>query len=629
MNLDSNLNENQRAAVEWTEGPLLVLAGPGSGKTRVLTYHIAHLLEMSPDDSFKILGLTFTNKAAQEMRTRIENLVSNERALLTTIHTFCANILRQHGHHIGLSPNFTILSQETDRIAVLHEAIRQMDPNNSENDSTPTRFMPVIEQLLMNCVAIEEAEQFLSKENVKYPDKMAAIYRHYRLHLKEINCLDFASLLIETFELLKTKAAIRKLIQRIYTHICVDEFQDTNKAQYEILKQLVNPELQNLFIVADDDQIIYQWNGASPERLKDLSNDFQITEFQLPENYRCPIEVIEITNRLIINNPSHSKNKQNLSSAKSPKSALRLKHFSNFDKESNWIAEDIASRPKTEQTQTVVLARTRKLLEKIVLSLQRNKLDGYISIRKDDFYSAPMQWLQAILSLANSRQDRIQLARICNTFQQFTDISLNIDDIILNANITENDYLRTWRENVLRDSEKLTPECLKIIKDDILELLDYMNFSNFLENTFKWFDNHPIVSYPEYKEEQLVWNNIYDNIKSNYENKFSLHALLQDLNLHSKTPEPTKNAIRCYTIHQAKGLEFKHVYLMGLVEEQLPNYFACQKNDNSHEIQEERRSCFVAITRAEISLTLSYADQYFGHSKKPSRFLKEMGLINT
>ena len=263
MNLDSNLNENQRAAVEWTEGPLLVLAGPGSGKTRVLTYHIAHLLEMSPDDSFKILGLTFTNKAAQEMRTRIENLVSNERALLTTIHTFCANILRQHGHHIGLSPNFTILSQETDRIAVLHEAIRQMDPNNSENDSTPTRFMPVIEQLLMNCVAIEEAEQFLSKENVKYPDKMAAIYRHYRLHLKEINCLDFASLLIETFELLKTKAAIRKLIQRIYTHICVDEFQDTNKAQYEILKQLVNPELQNLFIVADDDQITFEINATA------------------------------------------------------------------------------------------------------------------------------------------------------------------------------------------------------------------------------------------------------------------------------------------------------------------------------------------------------------------------------
>ncbi|MEK8021573.1 MAG: 3'-5' exonuclease [Candidatus Parabeggiatoa sp.] len=218
---------------------------------------------------------------------------------------------------------------------------------------------------------------------------------------------------------------------------------------YQVLKQLVRSDSPELFIVADDDQMIYQWNGASPERFKEWRHDFEIKELQLPENYRCPVEVIEIANRLIANNLSRSQNKQKLRSAKA--------HSGNTS----------------------------------------------------------------------------------------------------------------------------------------------------------------------------VWDSIYTNIKSNYgEEQLSLHLLLQELDLNSKTPEPPKNAIRCYTIHAAKGLEFKQVYLIGLVEEQLPSWGAVKKGNNSHEIQEERRNCFVAITRAEISLTLSYADNYFGWTKKPSRFLPEMGLVS-
>jgi len=400
-------------------------------------------------------------------------------------------------------------------------------------------------------------------------------------------------------------------------------------AQYKVLKQLVHPDSPNLFIVADDDQIIYQWNGASPDRLKDFKKDFKIKEIQLPENYRCPVEVIEIANRLIKNNLSRFQNKQTLRSANkihSKKTSLRIKHFLNFEEEKDWVAKDIALRPAVEQIETVVLARTRKLLNGVVQALKNNGLNGYVPIRKDEFQSAPMQWLHAILRLANSRQDKQQLRRICAAFYQLEGIKLNVEDIISNAAITEGDYLRSWRDIVLKCSD-LSAECFKIVTEDVLKLLDYLNFLNFLKNSFKWFDS--LESFSEYQDEKSVWNEIYTNIKSNFgEEQLSLHLLLQELDLNSKTQKQPKNAIRCYTIHAAKGLEFKHVYLIGLVEEQLPSWAAMKKDDSSHEIQEERRNCFVAITRAEISLTLSYADNYFQRAKKPSRFLKEMGLVS-
>lgn len=621
MSIDlSILNQNQRQAVEWDDGPLLVLAGPGSGKTRVLTYHIASLLEMSPNKHFNILGLTFTNKAAGEMRTRIEGLVSNarQRTLLTTFHSFCADILRQHGSHIGLRPDFSILSQDADREAVLDEAIILAKKEIGEIKATHQALMRFINYLLDHCVTKKEVESLLVRKKIEKAQILAAIYRNYRNCLKETNSLDFASLIIETLELLTNKPAIKKLIQRIYTHICVDEFQDTNMAQYQLLKQLVPPDSPNLFIVADDDQIIYQWNGATPERLQELQNDFQIKELQLPENYRCPAELIEIANRLIIKNISRFQNKQKLRSAKahSENTSVRIKHFSSFDEEKDWVAKDIASRPASERTETVVLARSRKLLDQVIPALQAHELNGYVPIRKDEFQSAPMQWLHAILRLANSRQDREQLQRICQAFYKLEGMKLNVEEIISNAAITEGDYLRSWREMVLKRSSELSEQCRKILTEDVSKLLDYLNFLNLLKNTFNWFDSLE-ESFSEYQDEKSVWDSIYTNIKSNYsEEQLSLHLLLQELDLNSKTPEPPQNAIRCYTIHAAKGLEFKHVYLIGLVEE-----------DNSHDIEEERRNCFVAITRTEISLTLSYADKYFGWAKKPSRFLQEMELI--
>ena len=274
----SSLNANQLEAVSWNDGPLLVLAGPGSGKTRVLTYRIARIVEDSAGKTFRILGLTFTNRAASEMRTRVEDLVPNarNRILLTTFHSFCVDLLRQHGHHIGLRPDFTILPQTVDREAVLDEAIEVVRRNHTDASYRGEQLLPMVNQLLDNCISPDDVLDELSNRNVENALAIAAIYSTYRRLMIEDNQLDFGCLIAEALGLLESNPNVRRLISRVYPYVCVDEFQDTNLAQYRILANLVNPDTKNLFVVADDDQIIYQWNGADPKRLHALRTDFGV-----------------------------------------------------------------------------------------------------------------------------------------------------------------------------------------------------------------------------------------------------------------------------------------------------------------------------------------------------------------
>ena len=222
----SSLNENQLEAVNWNEGPLLVLAGPGSGKTRVLTYRIARIIEETPDKHFRILGLTFTNKAAAEMRERIAALVPNagERTQLATFHSFCADLLRQHGHHLRLRPDFTILAQQADRESVLDEAIESIRKEHEEADYKSERLLPLITRLLDYSVLADEAAEFLKKRNIKGGDAIGLIYADYRRLMIENNELDFGGLIAEALGLLQNKPAVKKQVNRIYPFICVDEF---------------------------------------------------------------------------------------------------------------------------------------------------------------------------------------------------------------------------------------------------------------------------------------------------------------------------------------------------------------------------------------------------------------------
>lgn len=632
----STLNENQLEAVNWNEGPLLVLAGPGSGKTRVLTFRIARIIEATPEKHFKILGLTFTNKAAAEMRERIAALVpdAGERTLLTTFHSFAADLLRQHGHHIGLKPDFTILVQDADRHSLLDEAIDLA--STGPVGQTSEKLLPLITRLTENDIAPDSAVNVLQRGSFGDPEALSAVYKHYRALMIERNSLDFVGLIAEALGLLVNRPGVRKQIQRIYPYICVDEFQDTNLSQYKILLQLVNQDTKNLFVVADDDQIIYQWNGANPERLKALHNDFGMKLLQLPENYRCPAAVVELANKLIARNFGRFAEKGVLKAHKptTDSSVVDLHQFESFPDEAAWVAASIADRAPEARAKCAVLARTKKLLEQVVEALNERGIAGYLAARKNEFESASLQWLHSVLRLANSRNSREQLRRVCKAFYTLEGIDLNVRDIISHASAEEGDYLRSWAVAALNRTE-LSPTTREFLEKSVLPILtDRLDFWRFQEDAFQWLNSLPDTApdiqgvFDEYEEEKGTWHQLVNDISAQYgKQEVTLHLLLQELDLRSKSPEPPKGAVPCFTIHASKGMEFDHVYLVGMVEDQLPSWAAIKKGNDSREMQEERRNCFVAITRAQETLTLSYSEVVQGWSKSPSRFLYEMELL--
>ena len=630
----SSLNENQSEAVNWDDGPLLVLAGPGSGKTRVLTYRIARLIEATPDKHFKILGLTFTHLAAVEMRERIAELVpgAGERTLLTTFHSFAADLLRQHGHHIGLTPDFTIVSQDADRCTLLNEAIDRINVNDQRLSSE--RLLPLISRMIENDVTPQRAKDYLRQRSIVESTVLAEVYRNYRALMIERNSLDFVGLIAETIGLLQKRDGVRRQVHRVYPYICVDEFQDTNLSQYRILSLVVSSQTKNLFVVADDDQIIYQWNGASPERLRSLRDDFQMALLQLPENYRCPMTVVELANKLIANNFDRFAEKGVLKARKSTtdQNVVRIQHFTDFDQEANWVVQDIAERLPTERTKCVVLARTRKLLDVMIDAFDRQDVPAYLATRKNEFESSRLQWIHSVLRLANARSSREYLRLVCKSFFSLEGIDLNVRDIMSRASAGDGDFLRSWYAETLNSAE-LSESSRTFLDKSIPNLIERLDVWCFQDGAFEWLDSLPGSStdaeriFDPYQEEKDTWNQLVREITTQYgEQHVTLHLLLQELDLRSKSPPPAKNAIPCYTIHAAKGKEFDHVYLIGMVEDQLPSWAAIKKGPVSREMQEERRNCFVAITRAQQTLTLTYAASIQGWSKHPSRFLREMNV---
>lgn len=635
----SSLNENQREAVSWDKGPLLVLAGPGSGKTRVLTCRIARILEESKGQYFRILALTFTNKAAAEMRGRVEELVPQElsRVRLTTFHSYAAELLQQHGNHISFRPDFQILSNDADREALLDDVLGQLRKDLSH--SSPEHFkaaqlLPAITSLLEKCISPDEAESLLQQSNVENAIPLARVYAAYREALRHTNSLDFPSLIAESLDLLRKYPFLVKHIRKVYKHILVDEFQDTNHSQYRILSHIVKPDPSTLFVVADDDQIIYQWNGANPKRIQSLRDDFCVSELQLPENYRCPPLVIELANALIEKNLNRSAGKKPLTAVKQGigGDVVRVLHFGEVDNEAEWIAQDISQKKPEDRACCAVIARTKKLLEFVGRKLEEAGIPVYFAARKNEFKSAPLRMLHAILRLVNSKEDKQSLARLSKAFYELEGISVELSPVLSRASADGQDLLHSWIDEVKRRAV-LEPRTRELLEVGIRPLLATLNFRDFANKLLKWAEECQLgsqqdeITFNEFEEERVVWKQILHEITKKFEGEeISLHQLLHELDLTSKTPPKHPEAIPCFTIHASKGMEFGHVYLMGLVEDQLPSWAAVKKGDHSLEMQEERRNCFVAITRAQESLTLTYSAQVFGWRKQPSRFLAEMGI---
>jgi len=618
------LNANQRQAVEWGEGSLLVLAGPGSGKTAVLTLRIANLITNSPDESFGILGLTFTVKAAAEMQNRIRELIGEDsrRIKLCTFHSFCTDLLRQHGSQLGLKPDFSVITDDKDRATILGE---MRDSGGLEIDD-PEDSLKKIDTMFTHGITTAEELDYFEAGQEDACRALQDIFRRYVGRLVQENQLDFGSMLHFTRELLASKPRIARQVRTVYRYVCVDEFQDTNLAQYKVLQLVAPDSTANLFVVADNDQIIFQWNGADPKRLEELKRDYEPQIIQLPENYRCPAEVVETANQLIAHNPGRAPAKLDGVSQNQVEGTVKLESFGDFDDEVAGLISEIEPIPRNHRETCLVIARSNKLLARVQEAMLTAGLNAEIVSRHQDFASPLVQLMYFALKVANAPDSRSLLNKLCSAATLVNNITVSAEDVSAKAKVEDLTPLRAFF-SLAASNDTLDP-----FADKGQELLcDSLDYPRFVEACFELFDHLNGTdgeddAYPDYADDRQNWQRIAEEIRRSHGESVSLHIFLQEMDLSPKAKSLSRDCVRLQTVHTAKGMEFDNVFVVGLAEDQFPTYFAIKKGETA--IREERRNCFVAITRSSKNLYLSYARSYFGWSKRPSRFLKEMGLLD-
>ena len=623
------LTEIQRRAVDWNSGPILVLAGPGSGKTRVLTCRIARLLESSRDERFRILALTFTNKAASEMSRRVTALVPGleGRTSIDTFHGFCAQVLRQHGVHLGIKPDFAIYSLTADRQAVLEDALGRDHAHDPNPDDM--RLLPWVDRLKLRLVAPQEAEQWMLATNrvpAAVACRVAHAYRRYEEKLRDLNALDFNSLIFEAYRLFGYPALARQY-QRSYRYWLIDEFQDTNGAQYALLRRMAGQDFRDVFAVADDNQTIYEWNGASVSRISDLVRDFSCGVVQLPTNFRCPPRIVEAANRLVVYNSSRAQAKQPARAARTDTSVsddeqIRVREFSSDTDEATGIAGEIERLDLEARDGAAVLARNRALLELTHGALADRGVRAEIVTRRDDFASPQMRWLVACLRQINRPLDRRNMAVVLRTFDSFATSAPDREEVESRSESDGTNLLEAWVTSV-REAEASQSATAAV---DVLATLaaGHIKLPAAIQKILEHFEGDDPDD--NLKDDLSAWRRISRDIRASG-GLASLDRLLQELQLRTKESVPAPGTVRLTTIHGAKGLEFDTVYLIGLAEQILPSWHSVQKGGASAALEEERRECFFAITRTKTRLVLSWAHRYRGYQKAPSRFLQEMGCL--
>ena len=617
------LNGNQQTAANWGDGPILVLAGPGSGKTAVLTLRIARLIKATPEENFKVLGLTFTVRAANEMNKRLLELlgVHSQRVQLKTFHSFCSELLRQHGSHLGLKPDFSVITDDKDRTLIL----KDINDRGEVLIDDPEDTLKKIDKMFIRGILPEELENYFEPDRIEQCNKLRAIFNSYIEALLLSNQLDFGSMIYFAHRVLSTKKRIANQIRTVYNYICVDEFQDTNLAQYQILKQIAPDETSNLFVVADDDQVIFQWNGADPKRLQELKLDYKPEIVQLPENYRCPGKIVAIANLLIKHNADRIDSKIAGVSHNNDAGAISLMDFKNAEQELDGLAAEIVKIEKSRRSTCLVIARSNKMLVQARQVLLSYNIEAEIVNKSQDFFSAVFQFLYLILKLYNSPESKSILNKLCAVTTSLNGITLSAEEIATQSSVDGSGLLRTFF-NYASISAILEPVCTLVDTT----LFETINYREFVKRSLEYFElqnpDLPIDErYPDYSSDKNEWGRISHEIKLTHGEHVGLHIFLQEMDLTPKEKSLPRTCVRLQTVHTAKGMEFEHVYVIGLAEDQFPTYFAIKNGKSA--VEEERRNCFVAITRASRTLYLSYAREYNGWSKEPSRFLREMGLL--
>lgn len=618
----AELTPIQQTAVSWQEGAVLVLAGPGSGKTRVITTRIARILDDSRDRAFRVLALTFTNRAADEMNGRLTALIPDQerRATIGTFHSFCLQVLQQHGVHIGIQPSFTIYSLDADRRELLREGIRRSEGLDPSDD----RFLPAIDRLKARLIQPEGCARYF--KDPQQGQRVEKVFKAYEAELDRANALDFGSLIFKVYDLVSRFSGIAMSYRRTFEYWLIDEFQDTTEGQYRLIKTLAGPDFKNVFAVADDDQIIYGWNGASVRQLDKFRADFSPELIQLPTNYRCPRAIVEAANRLVSHNLQRTPSKRALEAGKKTlqfpeERHIRLRHFGTDAEEARSIAVDIEGLGKATWGEVALLARTRALLELAQTALTDRHIPSVISQRRDDFASPCFIWLNAVLRQMVRPTDRRNLEVLVESFNRWWGLEVSTAELIAHSDVTLRSYLDEWIDAVPQSigaatdvasgaqSCARTPHEFRKLVEQVVTLVEQQTESAI-----------------DLREDLAAWRDLTRNIWQSVGRDASLELFLQELSLRSKEPPIVAGTVTLTTIHGAKGKEFDHVYLVGVAEDILPSFQSVKTGAQSAEMEEERRNCFVAITRARECLSLSWADRYGNWARKPSRFLREMNF---
>ena len=621
------LSPTQRRAAEWGEGACLVLAGPGVGKTTVLTTRIARILDSSRNKNFRILALTFTTKAGDEMRNRVEAIVPGltDRTVIGTFHSFCGQVLRQHGSHLGIKPDFGVYDQDSDREELLRGALRAAAKKGEPVTPDDARWLKTIDQLRSNLVSPEKTAARFT--NLRSGEQAARVYAIYEAALRELNIMDFNGMILDTCRLAHQVPAVAARIRQSYPYWLIDEFQDTSPAQYRLVRFLAGETFRNVFAVADEDQIIYQWAGASYRQIAAFREHFGPELIQLVENRRCPPEIVRAANNLVAHNSDRTPGKDLLVAMRPDQGpAISQRVFASDKDEATGLAKEIAATPRENWGETAVLGRTRAILEPVLEALRANSVKAFIVTRRDRFISPQFVWLQSSLDQSLRSADRQVFTAMVNAANRIASTELDPALLSAEAEASGNSFLEYWAVAAKASGNDIASRLAELA---LRMIQSRAAWRSVVVEALAWLPETAGTSngvVTDAADDKAAWETAVRAIRAEKGSEIDLAELLQGLALRPKEPPPDPEAVGLSTIHSVKGLEFDHVWLVGMAETVLPSWQSLQENAPPPALEEERRNCFVAITRTRQTLVLSRANQYRGWRKEPSRFLVEMGL---
>ena len=627
------LNDAQREAVQAVDGPVLVLAGAGSGKTRVLTRRIAYLLAECNVDPRGILAMTFTNKAAGEMRERVEDLlqISCKTMWIGTFHSLCARLLRPHAERVGLRSNFTIYDA-TDQLELLKRVIA--DEELAEREWPARQIRARITQAKN---AMADADVLAQRAGTFYEQTVARIFRHYQDALRQNNAVDFDDLLMLSVELIRDHKDVRQTYQARFSHILIDEYQDTNRPQYLFARYLAEAH-QNICVVGDDDQSIYAWRGADIRNILDFEADYpNALVVRLEQNYRSTQVILDAGNAVIRNNAGR-KGKE-LWTDRAGGEKIRLKRCADETEEALWIASVARDFRRAHAYRNMaVLYRTNAQSRAIEESLRRANIP-YQIVGDVRFYERKeVKDVLAYLKLVVNPHDSISFWRVLNTPKRGIGKTSaeRLDDFAMREGLAPYDALaRLGEVNTLPARTARTMRgfygLIGGFRRDMATLPADELAAKLVVDTEYLRDFEKLVREERESRKAHVEELLTDiQLFVEQSDDVSLEAYLRKVSLVTDMDqwEQAVDAITLMTLHSAKGLEFPIVFIAGLEDGLFPILRPGAEGDLEDALEEERRLFYVGITRAEERLFLSYAMRrrhYSGAvSCSASRFLSEV-----